>query len=284
MAAIVSISDVLRQEVLDYLGGKESILIKCITDLSSMVRPGADRVTIPNVIGYNKGVIVPGARAAGSTRSTTASTLLLDSPNQVWDYISYVEGKQSAIDLKASFLANAPKEFAGLVETSIGTKLLTANKNDFDSASATAGVFEIEDFAKSKQLMDAAQIPLSDRYVWVNSEGMALLSSMQEFQDGQKSLSAEALRDGIVSRVKGFNVIQQEHVSMGTGATLKVVFFHRSAVAYAAQSAMEYVEQMDQAYSQEFVALKGLFGCVDCDNVSNAGVRKIVMSCTTATA
>lgn len=71
---------------------------------------------------------------------------------------------------------------------------------------------------------------------------------------------------------------------MGTGASLKVVFFHKSAVAYAPQAQMEYNEQMDLTYNEEFVQLAGLFGVVDCDNASNLGVRKVVMTCSTATA
>lgn len=284
MAAIVSIQDVLRQEVLDYLGGQESILVKTITDLTAFVRPGSDRVTIPNVIGYNKGDLTSGSRAAGSTRSTTASVLLLNKVKQVHDYISYVEGKQSAIDLKSAFLANAPKEYAKMIEAAIGSSLVTANKNDFDSASATAGVFSIDDIVKAKQLMDASRLPLSDRWMWVNSEGMARLSAFDEFKNSVNFLSSEELRMGVCGQIKGFKVVQQEHSGLGTGETLKVVFYHRSAVAFAPQVEMSFVEQMDETYAEEFVALRGVFGCVDCDNASNDGVRKIVMSCTTATA
>ena len=42
--------------------------------------------------------------------------------------------------------------------------------------------------------------------------------SFSEFEDGSKGLSAEALRDGVVSRVKGFNVVQSEDVGSATAA------------------------------------------------------------------
>lgn len=280
MAATVSINEVLRQEVLEYLGGAEAVLVKTIMDLSPFVTIGADRVTIPNVLNLNKGDITSGSRAAGSTRETASSVLLLNQAKRVWDYISYKEGKQSALDLKASFLANAPKEYAKLIEDAIATSLLTANAADFNSG--TNGKFLVSDISKAKKLMDQAKIPASDRYMAVNAEGMEILAGFDIFEEGQKSLSPEALRQGVVSIVKGFKVVQQENTGFGTAATLKVVFYHKSAVAYAPQSEMEYVEQMDQTYAEEFVALQGLFGCTDVDNAANAGVRKIVMSCKTA--
>lgn len=280
--SIVSISDVLKQEVLDYLVS-DAVLIKTITDLTSQVMPGADRVTIPNVSGLSLENITSGVRATAGGMSTTGSVLLLNNVKQVPEYVSYAEGIQSAIDLKASFLMHAPKVFAEGIEKAIATKLLVASANDFDSVSATAGVFAVSDIAKAKKLLDMENVPVADRYLAVNAEAMELLSSFSEFQDGQKSLSPEALREGIVSRVKGFNVIQSNNLP-GTGATLKLVAYHKSAVAFALQSAMEYIEKDIPEYAEWFLSLRGLFGVIDCDNASNLGVRKVVITCSTATA
>lgn len=280
--AILSISDVLRQEVLESLEGSESILIKTITDLTPNVRPGSDRVSIPNVTGLALSSVSSGSRASAGGMTNVASVLVLDQVKQVPEYINYANGVQSALDMKSSYLAHAPKVFAQGIEAAIATKLLTANAGDFDSASATAGIFAIADIALAKKKMDAARVPYNDRYLAVNAEGMSVLASMSEFQDGTKSLSTEALNQGIVSRVKGFNVVQSEDIS-GTGATLKVLFYHKSAVAFALQDGVTFVEQMDEAYGQEFVALRGIYGAIDCDNASNLGKRKIVMTCSTAT-
>lgn len=126
--------------------------------------------------------------------------------------------------------------------------------------------------------MDQAKVPAKDRYMAVNAEGMEILASMPEFEEGQKSLSPEALREGVVSQVKGFKVKQSEDIS-GTGATLKVHFYHKSAVAWALQDGMKFVEEMKESQGREFVALRGIFGCVDCDNASNNGTRKITLLC-----
>lgn len=281
--ATLSLNDILRNEILESLQGSESVLVKAITDLTTSVKPGSDRVTIPNVTGLALSSVTAGSRAAAGGMTTTGSVLLLNQVKQVPEYISYADGVQSAVDLKEAFLKNAPKVYAQGIEAVIAAALATASANDFDAASATAGSFAITDIAKAKKKLDQAKVPATDRYMAVNAEGMEILASMQEFQDGQKSLSPEALRDGVVSQVKGFKVIQSEDIA-GTGATLKVHFFHKSAVAFALQNNVEYIEQMNHEYSQEFITLKGIFGAIDCDNAAGAGKRKLTMSCTTATA
>lgn len=281
--AILSLNDILRNEVLESLQGSDLILSKTITDLTSQVKVGSDRVTIPNVTGLALSSVTAGSRATAGGMTTTGDALLLNQSKQVPEYISYADGMDSAVDLKSAFITVAPKVFAQGLEVAIATSLLTANANDFDSASATAGVFAIGDIANAKKLLDEARVPKSDRYMAVNAEAMEILASMSEFQEGQKSLSPEALREGVVSQVKGFKVIQSEDIA-GTGATLKVVFYHKSAVAFALHSAIEYVESDIPEYAQMFLALRGKYGTKDIDNAAAAGVRKVVMTCSTATA
>lgn len=281
--AILAMNEILRNEVLETLQGSEGILTKAVMDLTASVKPGNDRVTIPNVTGLALSTIVGGTRATSGGMTTTGRELLLDQNKQVAEYVSWVNGKESAVDLKAAFMNVAPRVFAQGLEAAIAAKLATASADDFDSASATAGVFAIADISKAKKKMDIARVPKSDRYLVCNAEGMELLASMQEFQDGQKSLSAEALREGVVSQVKGFQVIQSEDVG-GTGAANKIHCFHKSAVAFALACQMELVDKDIEEYSESFIALKGKFGAIDCDNAAGASKRKITISLTTATA
>lgn len=281
--AILSLNDILRNEVLESLQGSDLILSKTIMDLTSKVKVGSDRVTIPNVTGLALSSVVSGTRATAGGMTTTGDALLLNAVKQVPEYISYADGMDSAVDLKSAFISVAPKVFAQGLEVAIATALVTASSLDFDAASATAGSFAITDIANAKKLLDQAKVPKSDRYMAVNAEGMEILASMTEFQEGQKSLSPEALREGVVSQVKGFKVIQSEDIA-GTGATLKVCFYHKSAVAFALHSAIEYVEKDIEEYAQFFLALRGKYGVKDVENAAAAGVRKITMSCTTATA
>ena len=283
--AVLALNLILRDEVLKALEGSDSVLIKTILDLTSKVAPGMDRVQIPIVSGLSLEDITSGTRVtAGQSNMTFASsTLLLDQVKQVPQYIDYEQGLDSALDIKAAFIDSAPAIYAQGIEAAIGVKLATAAANDFDSSSAVAGVFDIDDIANAKKLMDIAKVPLSDRWMAVNADAMEILSSFTEFEDGSKSLSDEALKQGVVSQVKGFKVVQSEDVGSNTAASNEVHFYHRSACAFALQDGIRFIEEMNESYGQEFVALRGKYGVIDVDNAAAAGVRKITMALTTAT-
>lgn len=268
--AIQSMNEILKDEILESLQGSDSVLIKTITDLSSKAKPGADRVTIPNVTGLALSNVTPGSRAVAGGMATSGDQLLFNQVKQVPEYISWIDGLDSAIELKRAFLSVAPKVFAQGVEQIIATALATASVNDFESSVVDS--FTIGDIANAKKLMDQAKIPKSERYLAVNASMMEILASMSEFQEGQKSLSPEALRDGVVSQVKGFKVVQSEDLEDGC------YFYHKSAVAFALHSGVEYVEQMDEATAQEFISLRGKYGCKDVDNTAGAGKRKLKMA------
>lgn len=242
-----------------------------------------DRVQIPKVSGLALSDVTPGTRATAGGMTSTSSTLLLDQVKQVPEYINYDDGLDSALDLKQAFLDAAPAMFAQGIELAIGVKLANASANDFESSSATAGVFDMDDISNAKRLLDESNVPKSDRWMAVNASAMEILHSFSEFEDGSKSLSDEALKLGVVSQVKGFKVVQSEDVGSATAADNEVHFYHRSACAFALHDGVRFIEQMQEDYGQEFIALRGKYGVIDVDNASSLGVRKITMTLTTAT-
>lgn len=278
--AILSLNEILRQDIQQFLGGSDSVLIKTITDRTARVSVGMNQVTVPRVSGPTLSDVVSGTRAASGGMTTNGDVLLLDQSKQVADYISYADGYDSAVDLKAAFLEAAPRMFAQGIEALIAGQLQTAGPNDFDSASATAGIFAISDISKAKKLLDEAGVPPKDRWLAVNASGMEQLAAFQEFEDGSRSLSAEAINQGIVSQVKGFYVVQSEDVGSSTPATNQITAYHQSAVAFAMHAEVEFIEQLDEPYAQEFVALRGKFGC----KLLDTGNRKVTISLTAATA
>lgn len=283
--AVLSLNKILQDEVLNALEGSDSILIKTILNLTSKVGKGMDRVQIPIVSGLALQDITSGTRVAASASSMTfgSSTLLLDQVKQVPQYIDYNQDLNSALDIKAAFIDSAPRIYAEGIEVAIAAKLATTSANDFDSTSATAGVFDIDDIANAKKLMDEGKVPYNDRWMAVNASAMEILASFTQFEDGSKSLSEEALKAGVVSQVKGFKVVQSEDVGSATAASNEVHFYHRTACAFALQDGIKLVEQMDESFGQEFVALRGKYGVIDVDNAGGAGKRKITMALTTAT-
>jgi len=152
--AVLSLSEILRNDIQSYLGGSDSILIKTIQDLSSRVGKGMDRVQVPLISGLATSDVASGTKQSADSVTFTADVLLLDQVKESYMYISFEENEESAIDIKAAFLEAAPRQIANAMEVAIAAQLASASTNDFDSASDTAGVFAIDDIANAKKLMD----------------------------------------------------------------------------------------------------------------------------------
>lgn len=254
--AILSLNEILKNEIQQFLGGSDSVMIKTIMDLSSRVSKGMDRVTIPRVSGLALSNVVPGTRASAGGMTTAGDALLLDQKKEVPEYIDYDDGMDSAVDLKAAFLEAAPRVYAEGIELAIVAALEAGvNGGNFESPTVGAGLFSIDDFATAKKELDELGVPKSDRWVAVNAASMEVLAGLAGFQTYQNSNSDEALKQGIVGMVKGFKVVQSEDVSAN-----KILAYHRTACAFAMHDGVNFIEAKNEEYAQEFIALRGKYG------------------------
>lgn len=274
--AILSMNEILAAKVQSQLAGSDFVLIKAITDLSSDAKVGMDRVSIPRVSGLALEDIVPGTAPSASSFTTAGDVLLLDQPKQVATFLPYTDNLNSAVDMQAQFFIGAPRIYAQGIEALIASKLETAGPNDFAStAAAVAGnvAFNIKDIALAKKKLDVQKVSKTGRYLGVNANTMEILASTQEFQDGSKAVSNEALMKGVVSIVKGFQVIQSEDLSDN-----KVTGWHPEAIAFANHAEMNQEVEVQKSLSRTFVALKGKYGCT----ILDSGKRKVTITCTAA--
>ena len=264
---------ILASDLQEQLAGSGATLLMSITDLSSRAVQGMDRLSVPRESGLALDTVVSGNSSTTSTYTVDMDVILLDQPKQVAEYINWANEMDSTVDVEAAFFEGAPKIYREGIEAYIDTFLGTASAEDFESTASGAGNFNIADIGKAKKLLDKNKVPKNDRFLAVDADGMEILAATQEFQDGSKSLSPEALREGIVSRVKGFNVIQSEDVAAG-----KVRCYHKSAVAFAAHQEVQGIVKPLEHEARKFIAMRGKFGAVDLDNDSNNGILKLTIS------
>ena len=266
--AILSMEDILKDEDQSFLGGSEAVLVKTIMDMTSKTRIGANTVTLPRVSGLVlKDIATGGTRQTGGGMTHVGDQLLLNQNKEVPEFLAWSDEIDSNVDLERSFLDAAPRVFGQGLEVIIATQLATASAGDFNSGILNS--FTVANIANAKKVLDLAKIPLSERFLACNADSMEILAGFQEFEDGSKSLSDEALRQGIISQIKGFNVVQSEDVS-----STELHCYHKTAVAFAMHAKMSLVSEVMPSYAQKFIALRGKYGA----KVLDAGVRKLTIT------
>lgn len=256
----LTIGKILSDKVQQFLGGSEVVLLKTIMDLTQNVEEGKSSVTIPRVAGLTlKDVASGGNRQTAGGMSSDGDVLSLNQVKEVPEYISYKDGKEAAINLKKAFTDAAPAVYGQGVEKIIAAelaKVLTANKltAKIDGSDIVAVI------AKAKKTLDKLKVPKTGRFLSVDADGMEILAGTQAFQDGSKSLSAEALKLGVVSQIKGFSVVQSEDVERGATDKVQMCAYHSSHVAFALQGAMEFIDKDIEEYGECFLSLRGKYG------------------------
>lgn len=261
-------AEILAAELQDQYIGSESVLMQTIMDMSAQAAQGLKSVSLPKVSGQHAGADLPvgGATIGNRSQSVTGDVLLFNKGKEVSDYVSWVNGEQSAVDEIDVFFAGAPKSMAALFEAEIVTALTTASANDFNSG--TLNSFDIDDLRAANTALTSARIPKAERFLAVSPASMAILSKMDEFAKSGYSLSNEALLDGQVGRILGFTVIESVDV-----ADNKVHAYHRKSVAFGLQSS-KVDEDYDAPASETYVGLKAIYGA----KANQSGIGKLTIT------
>ena len=257
--AILTMNEVLANEVQQYLAGSDTVLIKTILDLTSRAKKGVSSVAIPRIAGLALKDVSTGDKQTAGGMTSASDTLTFDQVKEVPEFITYKDDMDSALQLKAAFVNAAPRVFTEGIETILATELVKGAAGNAVAAKID-GSDIITKIGEAKKKLDKQKCPKSDRFLAVNADGMELLAKTSEFQDGSKALSAEALKLGVVSQVKGFFVVQSEDIPLSAGSKVQMVAYHRSHVAFGLHGEMRYIDKEIEECGQFFLSLRAKYG------------------------
>ena len=254
---ILSQKEVLAARVQQFLEGSESRVIPTILDLSGDWEVGRDELIIPALGTLElRALPVDGNDAVDVTQSVVGDTLEIKTAREVHNYVYWTDQRHSMIDRISAFFDTAPRIFAQGLEKAVIDQLEVSATNDFDAAVA-AGEFNIGNIAEAAKRLDVMRVPRGERFLLCSPDGMSQLASFKEFQEAHRfGGTNDALMNGIVGMIKGFNVVMSPDI---TDDVLHC--YHRNSVAFAlAGGSIEDVVQPIPQQSRTYMALKGLYG------------------------
>ena len=223
----------------------------------SQVLSKGDTVHIEAMDEFTTDVIDPAVGLTVKAATISETTLVID------QYVGFARAvqdmlkKQSAYDLRASFVERGGRALA----TAIDSYLMSLGANFTTKRTAVANL-SYDEFVDAMAVLDGRNIPQEDRALVINGAGLADLRKVAQFNfygnAGETPLK-KVPTNGLVGDIYGVPVYITEAVATVTGA-YQYLLFHKEAIAAAVQLKPEMEHDRDILKKADIVSGSTLFG------------------------
>jgi len=267
----VSQTTILAQDIQEFLAA-EAVLQPTIMDFTSRVQKGDANVVIPRIgalaasdVPTNGVATDPGGASMNINGDTIDTGQFF---REVPEFIHEDADLDSKVALKDAFLEAAPQVIAEDIESKLITELTackdlsggTAIQNAEDGGSGVNSAPSLANLRTGIKTLDDNKVPASDRWLIVNTEVKQHLIGKDDIQDASKAGMNTALVNGEFSNLYGARMIMSPLMP----ADLSILY-HRTALAMAMSSNVEFIEEVIRREAREFLAVRVRWGtkCLD---------------------
>jgi N4-gp56 family major capsid protein len=261
---------------------RNNFLRPTVMDLSSQAVKGAKTIDVPK---FTSGMPAPQSQNADGLTPVDlqAAVFAVDTITlNKWENLAYRvpdrQSMQSAISVEAELAKSAGARMGEYIDDQIiaNLRLASAAAPDHDrdldgGATGGAGVTEItlNGISKARELLNRANVPMSDRWLVIPPEQEKALIDLDNFRNADKYGSREALLKGEIGEIYGFRVMSHNGL-----AANEAVAYHKSCTAVAVQQEISFESQRAdvtiQATDYSFKLGMG-------DTVLDGGKRQVYM-------
>ncbi|MEM7344591.1 MAG: P22 phage major capsid protein family protein [Chloroflexota bacterium] len=248
------IPTIIAAETLGALASNMMLLGIVNRDYDTELASYGDRVTVGV-----RGALSANDKTAGSNvtiqdPTTTGKTVILDKHKEVTWGEEDIAIMQSRPSLMSDYAEDAALALLEQIEADIAA-LYSGFAQTIDATSA----FNKSKFKEAQRLMNAAKVPLANRWAVLHEDAYADATDITELvhADYQGPAAFEAVQNGLLGRLNGFNVVLDQNVAVAA-TECKNLFMHRNAAALVTrpmrQTDRQNVEQV--VMSEHNIALR----------------------------
>lgn len=226
-------------------------------DYEGEIRNGGDTVRIRSINRPTIGTYTKNSTTITPETLTDAQRALLIDQSKYFAFeLDDIDAAQSPGGELAAALAEAAYGLRDLADSYVAGLYTGAQAaNLVSTVAVTTGALAYTQLRKLKVKLDEANVPLEGRYAVVPPWYHGLLLEEDKFVRVDASGTAEGLRNGIVGRALGFDVMMSNNAPLITGDDYAVIAGHPSAISYAEQIVKVETFRPESAFSD---AIKGL--------------------------
>jgi N4-gp56 family major capsid protein len=203
-----------------------------VWDWSAQAGPGIDRIKIPRLSNFTVNTKAENVAVDAQVNAFSTDDLLLNQHKVVQVLVEDIAELQSKVAVTRAYVDQMAKDLAADMDLFVLNELeagVSTAAPDHKRAYAGASLAKA-DILLARQLLNEAKVPMSDRSCVVSPASEASLLSISEFVRVDESGGSEALRNGRIGKLFGFDVYVSSQAE-----DLKSMFFHKTAQAFARQ-------------------------------------------------
>ncbi len=226
-------------------------------DYEGEIRNGGDTVRIKSLNRPTIGTYTKNSTTISPETLTDAQrALLIDQAKYFAFEVDDIDAAQSPGGDLEEALREAAYSLRDVADQYVAALYTGAQSaNQIGTVSVTTGALAYTQLRKLATKLDEANVPQEGRYAIVPPWYHGLLLEEDKFVRVDASGTSEGLRNGIVGRALGFDIMKSNNAPLVTGDDYAVMAGHPSAISYAEQIAKVEAYRPEDGFSD---AIKGL--------------------------
>lgn len=250
---------------------QESVALPTVTDRTSEVGPGIDRLDINLFTELAVQDVLEAGAMTAQTINPGAAQLALDRHKAIPFSISRRAGQQSKIALVPEALRNGARTLAAEIDDHIFS-LIDANASTGapDHRLPLTASQPLTDLANAKKLLDDQNVPKSQRFVAASPGFVQSLLGDSNVINVDKYGAEDPIMNGFVTRVYGFNLVESSSASIVNDGFQA---YHKETISFARQIMPEIRQEEKALEMRDDWVLSHLYGAIASDS---SGVRAVV--------
>lgn len=236
-----TVEDVVSEQIQLVLVA-EAVVPPTVSDFSSQVRPGMDTLKIPRHGSFTVNTKTENVAVDSQTLTISTDNLDLNKHKVIQFLVEDIAELQAKVSFTQNWLETAGRNLAANMDQDLidaiesGTSASTPDHRLAYAGSTLAKA----DVLTAREKLNDQNVPLSERFAIISPGSESALLAIAEFVRVDESGGSAALRNGEIGKLFGFTFFVSSQAE-----TLKSLFYHRSAQAFARQLSPRVQQDMD---------------------------------------
>ena len=252
-------------------------LMPLVSDYSQLAQKGTNTIKVPRRNQFSADDKAENTDLTAQEITFSADTIDVSLHKAIYAKLEDFADFKSNVNVQAEIIQEMANEVALQFDRDIIAELRLASAagpdHIVDYVDGAGDTLALADIANARALLNRQSVPMADRYMMVSPEREQDLLNIQNFISAERYASREALIEGFVGRVFGFDVYVHNELT-----ALESMFWHKSAVGYGMGLNPSFEQDRDLKSASTEYLLQNLYGV----EVLDTGKRQVYINGTGA--